>query len=668
MHIKRVAVRNFRLLSDVEISLESSRGGEDDDPEVTTVVVGRNNSGKTSFTEIFRRFAKPARFRLEDFSSSAYQRFCDGHTAYLENADDQGPARAALPYIELRIAVGYDPSAGDYGPLADFIVDLDETADEAVVVARFELGRGKLEELFADVALVADDDASKAAFLTELRPKVRSLYTRTLRAEDPADATNTRELEWSYFERLFTISFISAQRGLDDVTDREVDVLAHLVERLFEAAAEPTAPSEDQEVVKELRSAVDATRMKLDETFKDQMAQLLPKLEEFGYPGLDGPPIEPEVTLAVERLLQNSTKMRYAGYLGVALPESYNGLGTRNLLSILLQLLAFQRMFVALGDGAGINLVFVEEPEAHLHPQMQEVFIRRLNHLAKASAGKQAWSVQFVVSTHSSHVANQAPFTSIRYFLAAPESATPLIRSTKVKDLSVVPTDGPAQRFLHQYLTLTRCDLFFADHAILVEGTAERLLLPAMIKEISGLPSRYISLLEVGGAYAHLFFPLLKFLELPALVITDIDSVDAEGKKIRVAEGERTSNATIKSWFDDKNISPEQLLVVKDEDKVDGTRRLAYQVPEDDGGPCGRTFEDAFILANRDLFGELEGATDLAVRAAEVAEKKAKSAFALHYAIEQTQWLVPRYILEGLQWLHALGPAVEPPGQTAVTQ
>ena len=387
MHIKSIAVRNFRLLSQVNVSLAANNGDGDDDPEVTTVIVGRNNSGKTSFTEIFRRFAKPSSFQLEDFSSSAYQGFCDGHKAYLADADDQGPARAALPFVELRIVVGYDPSRAEYGPLADFIVDLDETAEEAVVVARFELGKGKLEELFAGFDFVAEEDEAKTAFLAELRPRVGSLFTRALRAEDPKDEANTRELEWSHFERLLTISFISAQRGLDDVTDREVDVLAHLVERLFEAAAEPTASPKHQDVVRELRSVVDATQTQLDKTFKDQMKDLLPTLKQFGYPGLDGPPIEPEVTLAVEKLLRNSTKMRYAGYLGVGLPESYSGLGTRNLLSILLQLLAFQRTFVARGVDAGINLVFVEEPEAHLHPQMQEVFIRKLNLLAKAGQG-----------------------------------------------------------------------------------------------------------------------------------------------------------------------------------------------------------------------------------------------------------------------------------------
>jgi putative ATP-dependent endonuclease of OLD family len=67
-------------------------------------------------------------------------------------------------------------------------------------------------------------------------------------------------------------------------------------------------------------------------------------------------------------------------------------------------------------------------------------------------------------------------------------------------------------------MTLTRCDLLFADKAILIEGTSERLLLPKMIEKVdevlsktNKLGSQYISVVEVGGAYAHIFFKLLDF-------------------------------------------------------------------------------------------------------------------------------------------------------------
>lgn len=65
MKIEKVEINNFRLLKNTSLSLQ----------EKTTVIVGRNNSGKTSLTEIFRRFSKRDRFKLEDFSLSSFPDF-----------------------------------------------------------------------------------------------------------------------------------------------------------------------------------------------------------------------------------------------------------------------------------------------------------------------------------------------------------------------------------------------------------------------------------------------------------------------------------------------------------------------------------------------------------------------------------------------------------------
>ncbi|MBJ9698727.1 ATP-dependent endonuclease, partial [Burkholderia cenocepacia] len=81
---------------------------------------------------------------------------------------------------------------------------------------------------------------------------------------------------------------------------------------------------------------------------------------------------------------------------------------------------------------------------------------------------------------------------------------------------------------------------------------------------------------------------------------------------------------------------------------------IAYQCAEVDGGPCGRTFEDAFILANQALF-ELTGGTrdELEVAARSKAAEFKKSEFALKYAIEEKGWGAPRYLVDGVRWLAA---------------
>jgi putative ATP-dependent endonuclease of OLD family len=332
--------------------------------------------------------------------------------------------------------------------------------------------------------------------------------------------------------------------------------------------------------------------------------------------------------------------------------------------------------------------------------------------------------VQFVVSTHSPHIANEARFNTIRYFAVTSKDLPVGVRCTKVKDLSsdLAGLKGPISDFLHQYLTLTRCDLFFADKAVLIEGTTERLMLPQVMRALDAvdaslkLGSQYITIMEVGGAYAQLFIPLLEFLDLRSLIITDLDAVKRNAKNkleaCLVHEGETTSNSCIKHWFnaaeaattvpeapakepattlaaamqaasatekasvaetadDDEEevadgatlFSLSTALAADNATKTRGNLRLAYQVPETSDGPCGRTFEDAFILANPSFFG-ITGATNdaLAKAAQEKAAKQKKSKFALTYAIEKTDWVTPRYIEEGVRWLAASNAAVADPG------
>lgn len=656
MHIHKVTVRNFRLLADVELVLE----------EQATLIVGRNNSGKTSLSEVIRRFLvdQNPKFQIEDFSNASYDGFCDALTAKNEGqADDK--IRALIPSIELRLLFRYDPEQPDLGPLSDFVIDLDPDCNEALVVARYELREGGIEALFADQPAGELTNEDRRAFFQVLRERIPALFAASIWAEDPNDATNRKQMTVSALRSLLKTGFVNAQRGLDDDTSRDTDVLAKILEGLFTAAKSPTADQADQAIAQALQEAVRDIQQTIEGGFKDELRKLMPTLRTFGYPGLDGSELETETTLDVERLLSRHTKVRYAGHYGILLPESYTGLGIRNLIFILLRIVSFYRAFRAEATAPGVHLMFIEEPEAHLHPQMQEVFIRHVSRIAQQLSDQEdaplPWPVQFIVSTHSSHVANAAGFEAIRYFLP---TTTGGVRQTEIKDLreGLRQTPEDHRRFLHQYLTLTRCDLFFADKAILIEGTSERLLMPVIIEKLEkaepGAPklsSQYMTTMEVGGAYAHIFFDLLDFLELRTLIITDIDSVVAPGgAACPVHEGTATSNACLNTWFEGGDCSPEALLAKDDTAKVNELRRIAFQRPEAGGGPCGRTFEDAFMLANPAMFG-IEGTTpeEQAQCAWDKLDKIKKSQFALKHAIDETGWTAPGYILDGLRWLAA---------------
>ncbi len=661
MQISKIEVKNFRLLNDITMSLEKA----------PTVIVGRNNSGKTSLTEIFRRLLsdKAPSFSLEDFSISSIAGFRNALAKKLEGAEE-AEIMAAIPAIELYVTISYEASSGDFGPLSEFIIDLDPECTDAIVLVRYRLGNDKIDALFAGIPDTPDAEFPTAVKL--IRERIPQLFKLEVLAVDPTDPSNCTTVEFSKFKNLIGAGFINAQRGLDDITHTEKDVLGKVLSKLFKTANTASAPPDLRVKSDALEAVIKDLQEKVDEDFSKRLDELLPALQIFGYPGLTDPNLSTETTLNVSNILESHTRIRYGKGGGLFLPESYNGLGSRNLIYMLFQLFDFFRDYQTKLIKPSVYVIFIEEPEAHLHPQMQQVFIKQLSEIATIFSDTlnngEPWPVQFVVTTHSTHIANEAKFESIRYFLTSQNG------KTKVKDLKaafVSSDSAPDKEFLHKYLTLTRCDLFFADKAILIEGPTERLLMPRLVEKVHaeaaeepGLLSQYISVIEVGGAYAHHFYKFLDFLELRTLVITDLDAVMREQSKTggrvvykasRVSSGTGTSNASIKNWFPPQAADQDYLNTVKQKsaaEKISGFRRIAYQIPEKEATACARSFEDAFILANLALFG-LAGfhATELEEKAYEKAQGIEKTNFALEYALDQTTWQVPLYIKEGLLWL-----------------
>lgn len=664
MHIEKARIEGFRLLEDVEIMLE----------QVSTVIVGRNNSGKTSLTDVFDRFTgeSGSRFRLEDFSTGIRSKFIMAKALRDSGAAPEA-VLSALPKIAITLSFAYDAGAADLGPLSPFIIDLDAACTTAVARVEYAATLATLH-LLLDIP-PAEDGANETWHLYHcLRETLPKAYTVQVAAIDPTDPTNQRNFDGlAALTTLIQCGFVRAQRTLDHTKQGDPDVIGKLLGTLYKTANSPTAAEADKALAANLKASVDSIEKDIQSSFDEMLKGLLPALEVFGFPGLNDTELRPETSLNVEGLLSDHTKIVYAGSDGIHLPEGYNGLGTRNLIYMLLQLESFHKAYRAKATRPGTHLVFIEEPEAHLHPQMQEVFINQLSAaVEKLSAqypNEPSWKVQFVVSTHSPHIANAASFEAVRYFLSAPP-ANDGVRRTKVKDfkkgMTAIPTED--RDFLHQYMTLTKCDLYFADKAILVEGTTERILMPRICQIIDEgiapelrLARQYLTTVEVGGAYAHIFYPLLDFLELKSLIITDIDSVkldEAKKKKRRVkcplSEGTWTSNAAIKAWFkkdEEKDpISLNDLKTKTDADKQRGYRRIAYQIPEDGSDACARSYEDALILANPDKF-ELDGDGDPATEAWEIAQELSKAETALRFAIKEADWIVPRYIREGLTWL-----------------
>ena len=291
-----------------------------------------------------------------------------------------------------------------------------------------------------------------------------------------------------------------------------------------------------------------------------------------------------------------------------------------------------------------------------------------------------------MVTTHSSHILDAVDFEKVRYFrrshLTTDDPGTCRIMNAStvksLRDFRPSPlgegedAEKRALEFLERYLRLTHCDLFFADAAILVEGAVEKLLLPEMIRKAApDLTKSFLTILEIGGAYAHRFDELIRFLHIPSLVITDLDSVSPEGRHPAVradTPNALTSNASLKTLL---HVSTVQELIDKTfDDKCQTTpdRAIVYQtdVMVDENGKGQlmrpRTLEESFAYENfpsvrsGDLILDIEIPVDLG-DAYQAIYKQVKSTsfkktdFAMSVLASNENWHVPNYISEGLVWL-----------------
>lgn len=147
-------------------------------------------------------------------------------------------------------------------------------------------------------------------------------------------------------------------------------------------------------------------------------------------------------------------------------------LGGANLIFLTLKLLEFKYQKA---KQACANFLVIEEPEAHIHTHIQKTLFDRLSYT----------DTQVIYSTHSTHVSE----------VSNVENVNILSRNGRRCEI-YQPATGlePADiRSLQRYLDAVRSNLLFAKSVVLVEGDAEEILVPALVKEVLG-----VSLDELG--------------------------------------------------------------------------------------------------------------------------------------------------------------------------
>lgn len=654
MYLSKILIKNFRLLNESIIDL---------DPK-STIIVGKNNCGKTSVMDYFDMIYQNEKPSFDDYPVSQKDSLYKDCLSFLEKkiTYDNLSNKFLFPQATLTVDYSLDDPKAPLGWLSKFIVDLDKeiTTVEIDVNYNLTISEESLRKEFQSV------DLSKQSVLDDIKNVINRIYSNPnfcklcINAINPSDRNKKQLKTHAEFSKLFPIFKISAERGLDESEQTNKSPLQSIMAEVFKAQLNDSLKDVESEI-EALKTLCEKQSYESKCKIDDLLNKITEKSLRFGYPSGEKLSLIAGTKIELDKQIQTSTDLFYKDKeTKEILPSTNNGLGYKNLIKIELKLLEYSNLLQDCSKKS-IPLVFIEEPEAHMHPQMQQKFIEYIDDFCKKIIKQ---DIQTIITTHSSQIVYSASFEKIRYLKKEKDK----ISVKSLKDYCKQPNNS--KEFLEQYLTLNKCDLFFADKAILIEGTAERLLIPDMVKKLAcngdfgdkntSLLSQYYSLIEIGGAYAHKFIPLMKFLEIPTLIITDIDSVKKESGKQHatscfVKDGQTTSNATIKFWMSaiGKTINTLQDVTnLTEQNKTIEKIHLAYQVEEN--GCCGRSLEEAIKNANRTLFGISQTCkeNDIAY-SQDIDGRKTDFAMELIFTNEKKVYNVPKYIKDGLIWLNA---------------
>lgn len=717
MRIADIQISNFRKLEEVSVDLRGD----------TTLFIGANNSGKTSAMASMRYFLNPngyKNFNIYDFTISNHSKLKEIGTR-LENEEKQDetgvsrePEKRDLTLWESilpKFDIWFDVEDDDIHYVSHILPTLDWPGDYLGVRLRYEpkniaffyseykeartsveklKGKARANSTSCDASLFPQD------MVDFLQRHLQKYFAMKFYVLDPARKGGEQKviaepLDENPLLGLIQIDEINAQRGLnDDVIDISASDKRRLSQQLAEYYNQHLDPF--KEPTEKDIEALDAI-YKAQQAFTRSMSQgFQPALEELGtlgYPGFYNPNIKINPQLKPTDGLEHSTALQYEleGCSDSFLPETYNGLGYQNLIYMAFRLIRFRDSWLKIGkqktslsvgkkfEYPPIHLVLVEEPEAHLHPQAQQVFIKQaykiLTSRKEIEIGK--LTTQLIISTHSSHMTHECKFSNLRYFKRI-QPVGGKVQSSKVINLSsVFGDDNDTQRFVSRYIKLTHCDLFFADAAILIEGDAERILLPRFLREYECLNQSYISILNIGGSHAHRLKSFMNALGIPTLIITDLDAAQKnennkyESVPVRRGVNQISNNGTLEFWFPNiKNIDDLLDLPASGKNQEEPFQLcVAYQIPImiDSSEVLPYTFEDSLVFENKNFFDRTTKEKGMIKKIQSIKDaqsafnvirdkgfKKAEFALDLLYLENFDDIMMPAYISEGLQWLENL--------------
>lgn len=485
MYIKKLTIKNFRVFNEDGITLQFNKG--------VNAIIGENNSGKSAVMDAIRIAYSTVTYKKDIFFTRA-----DFHMSEDGNVADFALFDIYLEEVPTRLVEIWNPES-ESGQGGEFHIRFERviTANGIEKVKAIHWGIGTEGKPLS----IDTFDAMDVMFLgalrdseSEMKPARNSKLAQLLRSLVPDEGTRAELVEILNSANNLLLEKEELKKTRKTINDNlariEQDFLSQyinigLIEPRFDSIASSLrAWVKPKWVLVSLSDNEYARALQYAEGHEDnRKIQLNEKGVYFETSILENDEdMEPELVARIKEIASSSFELHQ------------NGLGYNNLLF----------MSAVLGDmaiargGVYQHLLLIEEPEAHLHPQLQE-----LVHTFLSDTNQEDANIQIIFTSHSPTLASKVDIGNIN-----------LIYENDYKKyclpFSEANITDANKEYLQKYLDVTKSQMFFAKGIIFVEGISEAILLPEIAKILDRPLEKYaVELVNVDsvafGPFVNLF-------------------------------------------------------------------------------------------------------------------------------------------------------------------